>query len=454
MAKKSVTNNLLNTLDKSPITTGVLVLAVLAAMGGFLDSYSLIAVGSATTMILTFKSFALSPLDVSLANSMAFFGAIVTALILGYYSDKFLGRKIVFVVDMLLFVASAILQALVTNAPELIILRFVIGMAIGMDIPVAWSMIGESAPIKRRGMLISFMFLFWVIGGLVTYAVALALLPLGAIAWRLLLATQAIPAIIVFAFRLRMPESPRWLMLQGRAKEAVASARQLGIRVSGNVIAASKSQQKRGYGYLFRKYSKVIGFEAVFMFVFAATGLLLSLYPPTIFKFLGFATTLNSSLIEGLVTYGFMVAGMLTCTFTIDRIGRKPLALIGSLGVAILLVILLLVPKTDPLLFAAVFFIFAFVEVMGAWGPAWAYMSEIFPTEVRATGSGFIGTMNRVGAGVAAFGVPVLLPAIGFNNLIWLFVIGNVVLFLVLYFYAIETKGLSLEEIAKKFRSD
>ena len=454
MAKKSVTNNLLNTLDKSPITTGVLVLAVLAAMGGFLDSYSLIAVGSATTMILTFKSFALSPLDVSLANSMAFFGAIVTALILGYYSDKFLGRKIVFVVDMLLFVASAILQALVTNAPELIILRFVIGMAIGMDIPVAWSMIGESAPIKRRGMLISFMFLFWVIGGLVTYAVALALLPLGAIAWRLLLATQAIPAIIVFAFRLRMPESPRWLMLQGRAKEAVASARQLGIRVSGNVIAASKSQQKRGYGYLFRKYSKVIGFEAVFMFVFAATGLLLSLYPPTIFKFLGFATTLNSSLIEGLVTYGFMVAGMLACTFTIDRIGRKPLALIGSLGVAILLVILLLVPKTDPLLFAAVFFIFAFVEVMGAWGPAWAYMSEIFPTEVRATGSGFIGTMNRVGAGVAAFGVPVLLPAIGFNNLIWLFVIGNVVLFLVLYFYAIETKGLSLEEIAKKFRSD
>lgn len=454
MAKKSVTNNLLNTLDKSPITTGVLVLAVLAAMGGFLDSYSLIAVGSATTMILTFKSFALSPLDVSLANSMAFFGAIVTALILGYYSDKFLGRKIVFVVDMLLFVASAILQALVTNAPELIILRFVIGMAIGMDIPVAWSMIGESAPIKRRGMLISFMFLFWVIGGLVTYAVALALLPLGAIAWRLLLATQAIPAIIVFAFRLKMPESPRWLMLQGRAKEAVASARQLGIRVSGNVIAAAKSQQKRGYGYLFRKYSKVIGFEAVFMFVFAATGLLLSLYPPTIFKFLGFATTLNSSLIEGLVTYGFMVAGMLACTFTIDRIGRKPLALIGSLGVAILLVILLLVPKTDPLLFAAVFFIFAFVEVMGAWGPAWAYMSEIFPTEVRATGSGFIGTMNRVGAGVAAFGVPVLLPAIGFNNLIWIFVIGNVVLFLVLYFYAIETKGLSLEEIAKKFRSD
>ncbi|MEM3828927.1 MAG: MFS transporter [Conexivisphaerales archaeon] len=454
MVESVKSSGFLDTLDRSPITRGMLILAVLAAMGGFLDSYSLIAVGSATSMILAFKPFGLSPLDVSLANSMAFFGAIVTALILGYYSDKLLGRRIVFIVDMLLFVGSAILQALVTNASELIILRFVVGMAIGMDIPVAWSLIGETAPIARRGMLISFMFLFWVIGGFVTYAIALAVLPLGAIAWRVLLATQAVPAIIVFALRLRMPESPRWLMMQGRMKEAIASAKQLGVGVSSNVVATAKMQGKTSYGYLFRKYSRVIVFEAVFMFIFAATGLLLSLYPPTIFKFLGFAKSLNSSLTEGLITYGFMIAGMLACTFTIDKIGRKPLALMGSLGVAILLIILIFVPKTNPLLFASVFFIFAFVEVMGAWGPAWAYMSEIFPTEVRATGSGFIGTMNRVGAGIAAFGVPALLPAIGFTNLIWLFVIGNIVLFIVLYFYAIETRGLSLEEIAEKFKSD
>lgn len=433
-------------LDSSHITTAMWSLVILAAMGGFLDAYDLISIGAASFIANSFHELTVTPTDIAWANSAAYIGAIVAALVAGHYSDR-IGRRAIFVIDLLLFVIVAPLQAFVTNVNELIFLRLLIGIAIGIDIPVAWTLICETAPAGRRGMLVSMMFTFWSLGGLASFLVALALLPLGAVSWRILLASGAIPAIIVFILRRSIPESPRWLLAGGERQRAAEAMQTLGIEVEAQTDTPSSPTGSTGHWReLFTTWRRVAIFEGAYMFIFSATGLLLSIYPARIFSSLGL-TGFKNSLYIGAFSWFVIFLGMLSCVFLVDRIGRRPLSFLGSLGAAVMLLLLTLVPKDNFPLFFATFFVFAYIEVLGGFGPAWVYQSELFPTRLRASGAGYAGAMNRIGAAVAAFGVPVFLAAYGFNALIYVFMAANVVLFLILAALSFETKGKSLEEI-------
>lgn len=434
--------------NSAKITKAMWFLVVLAAMGGFLDSYDLISIGAATFIASSYHELVVTSTDIAWANSAAFGGAIFAALAAGAYSDR-VGRRTLFILDLLLFVIAAPLQALVTNIQQLIVLRLLIGVAIGIDIPVAWTLICETAPSQQRGKLVSMMFTFWAVGGLISFLVAIALLPLGAISWRILLASGAIPAIVVFLLRRNVPESPRWLSSQGRDQEARLATSALQGDVTDYQIAPTEkisNPKKSSYAELFTTYWRTALFEGVFMFVFAATGLLLSIYPARIFAQLGLAGFKNSLYI-GAFSWLIILLGMMSCAFLVDRVGRRPLSYIGSLAVAIALFLLTKVPANNFPMFFGAFFLFAYLAVLGGWGPAWVYQTEIFPTAIRATGAGFAGSMNRVGAAVAAFGVPVFMARYGFNSLLYLFIVANLVLFLVLVVFGFETKGKSLEEI-------
>jgi putative MFS transporter len=442
-----------SSIRHSNISRGIWILAILAAMGGFLDSYDLISIGSATVIAQKYHALSLTSYDVASLNAMAFAGAILAALIGGRLSDK-LGRRAIFILDLALFVVAGLLQAVVTNTIELLVLRFLIGVAIGLDIPVAWTMICESAPTIHRGRLVSLMFTFWALGGLVSYIVAILLLPLGSMSWRILLASSAIPAVIVFYFRRDMPESPRWLLLKNRTTEASAASARLGIEGLTDISPSTSStpNSSEGFSELFRTFWRPALFEGVLMFVFSGTGILVSLYPPRIFSLIAHVAFTQSLYIGGLAWIIILLA-MITAVWLIDRIGRLPLAYIGSLGVAILLILLAVAPDTNVAVFLPLFLVFAYIEVLGAWAPGWVYQSEVFPTKIRGTGAGFSGALNRIGAGVAAFGVPVFIAAFGFQPLLYVFAIANLILFVVLLIFAVETKRLSLEEIESKVTS-
>ena len=431
--------------DDNAVSGSLWLLVVLAAMGGFLDSYDLISVGAATFIAKSFHQLVVTPSDIALANSAAFVGAILASLLAGRYSDA-AGRRVLFVLDLLLFVVVAPLQALVSNVQELIFLRLLIGVAIGIDLPVAWTLICETAPTGKRGRLVSMMFTFWALGGLVSFLVALALLPLGAIAWRLLLASGAVPAIIVLVLRRGVPESPRWLQAQGRHEEAARAASSLGLSAQPEAQPPRSGGGDLGYVALFTRYWRLALFEGTFMFVFAATGLLLSIYPAQIFAKLGL-TGFHNSLYVGALSWVLILLGMITCALIVDKVGRRPLSYLGSLGAALLLWLLSRTSPSDFPLFLGAFCAFAYVSVLGAWGPAWVYQSEIFPTRLRATGAGYAGAMNRIGAAVAAFGVPMFLAGFGFQRLLDVFIVANLVLFVVLLSFGFETRGMSLEQI-------
>lgn len=429
------------------ISRGVWTLSILAAMGGFLDSYDLISIGSATVIANQYHDLHLGPVDVSWLNAMAYIGAISAALIAGWLSDR-IGRRGIFILDLILFVVAGLLQGFVTNTGELLVLRFLIGIAIGIDIPVAWTMLCEAAPAQARGRLVSLMFTFWALGGLVSFVVATLLLPLGSVSWRILLASGAVPAAVVFLLRRDMPESPRWLHSQNRTAEAAAASAALGAEEI-DVVTVSTSAgraQRHGLAELFCTFWRPAVFEGALMFVFSATGILISLYPPRIFKSFG-QVDFKESLYIGMLVWFIILLAMLTAVWLMDKVGRRPLALMGSLGVAVLLVLLAVTPERNISLFLSLFLIFAFVEVLGAWATGWVYQSEVFPTRLRGTGAGYSGAINRVGAGVAAFGVPVFLAAFSLKLLLYVFAGFNVALFFVLLPLAVETKGLTLEAI-------
>ena len=194
-------------------------LAVLACIGGFLFGYDTSNIGSA----LGFIPYHLSSFATGYLVAGASLGAAAGALIAGPLTDRF-GRKSLLITDAAIYAIGAILSAVTINAFMLLASRTLIGLAIGADSAIATSYIAEFAPRSRRGQLSIIQQWMITVGILVSYLVALLILKVapgsaGGLDWRLILGIGAIPAVVAVALRARMPESPRWLMLNGRYAE-------------------------------------------------------------------------------------------------------------------------------------------------------------------------------------------------------------------------------------------
>ncbi|WP_263406664.1 MFS transporter [Niallia endozanthoxylica] len=141
---------------------------------------------------------------------------------IGVYLTDLIGRKSMFLIDMLVMAIVSILQFFINNPMQLVILRFILGVAVGADYPIAGALMAEFSPKKNRGALLGGLNAFWYIGYASSYLVGYLLLSMGDTSWRWMLFSSAIPVILMFIGRLNMPESPRWLANKGREKEANA----------------------------------------------------------------------------------------------------------------------------------------------------------------------------------------------------------------------------------------
>jgi MFS family permease len=188
-----------------------------SAGGPFLDGYALTIIGIA---LVTMKpQLALSSVDVGLIGAAALVGIFIGGLVFGYVTDR-VGRRIMYVADLTALVAVSIASAFATEVWQLVGLRFVLGVAIGADYPIASSLLAEFIPSKYRGRLLGSLFVVWAGGAAAAAAIGWALSALGPDAWRWMLASPAVFGIITLLLRAGTPESPRWLLSKGRTKEA------------------------------------------------------------------------------------------------------------------------------------------------------------------------------------------------------------------------------------------
>jgi len=422
---------------------GVLLGSVLvAALAGLLFGFDT-AVIAGVTGDLT-RVMDLSPVTLGITVSSALWGTLLGALVAGIPGDRY-GSRACLRGLALLYIASGLGCALAGGWGELLAFRFIGGLAIGGSSVLAPVYISELAPQNRRGALTGLFQLNIVAGILVAY-LSNSLIE----GWRWKFGVTCLPALLFFSLLWLIPASPRWLALKGRATEALEVLRRIGSPDPEADLGRLVTATPEGTGHLsWQRHKKPI-LLAIAMGVFnQMSGINAILYYLNdIFAAAGFGKVSadQQAVAVGATNLLFTALAMLA----IDRLGRRTLLLIGAVGMAFSLtaaaVVLRGLADQSLLLWVLLLFIASFAFSQGA--VIWVYISEIFPTDVRARGqslgSGTHWLMNALISGlfplVAAWskGAPFLV-----------FAGAMAVQFVVVLLFFPETKRLSLEEISE-----
>ena len=447
-------------MSKSDETRGryVYLVAAFSALGGLLFGYDTGVISGAILFVK--QEFALTPFAEGLVVSAVLLGALIGAAFAGSLTDKF-GRRRVLIFAASIFALSAIATALAPTVNWLIIDRVVVGIAIGVASLVAPLYISEAAHPDARGALVNLNQLAITVGIVVSYLVDLALA--GTNGWRSMFGIAAIPGMVLGIGMLFLPESPRWLISQGRTDEARTVLNR--IRSSRDVEAeirqteTSLSLQRGGWSELLSPLLKPALIVGVGLAAFQqVTGInTVIYYAPTIFQLAGFKAA--STAILATVGVGSVNVGMtVVAIWLVDRVGRRPLLLSGLLGMVFslgLLALGFLLPSRSGLLGlmtvgSLMVYVASFAVGLGA--VFWLLISEIYPLKIRGKAMS-IATLVNWGFNLAvALTFLALIQLFGPSGTFMFYGLLGIVAWVFAYLLVPETKGRSLEEIETHWR--
>lgn len=399
---------------------------VAIGLGEFVDAYDLIVISG--VLIVLKPHFHLSAGEVGWLAAAAFFGSAVGALFFGDLADR-IGRRRVFVLNLIAFVGLALVSAVVTQVWMLFVVRILIGVAIGADIAASISFLAELSPRGSRGGWTGAMpQITWSLGAMCSVLVAAGLYVLvGTESWRLMFAVGALPAVAVLMLRRSLPDSPRWLLAQGRVEDAVEVFGQFGVRVlhrSRLVSSTPPSVPVPGFRAKVRRrldpYARLFAGSRRTAVVFAIlmigliplNGIAQSVLSPYVLKQFGHPSNVGA-LLGGSVIWIGALAGSYLAWRTLDRIGRITSIVAALIGfVAVYLLWATIAYGTTWLIP-----LFCLLGVVTWWGAAacWPLPSELAPTEVRGRAQGLGSGLQRLSIGVNVLFIPHELAWIGFR---------------------------------------
>ena len=433
----------------------ILLWSVTAALGGFLFGFDTVVISGAEQTIQ--RLWGLSPGLHGLAMASALYGTVVGALLGGWPTDRF-GRRRTLVWIGVLYAVSAVWSGLATGVHTLIVARFIGGLGVGASTVASPLYIAEIAPPERRGRLAG-LFQFNIVLGILVAFVSNALLAgIGPHAWRWMLGVEAVPALLYTALCFLLPESPRWLL--GRRRDRAAGLEVLRLiepgapaaRVEAEadaILAISFEKSEAGpfwgshlrvpilLAFLIAFFNQLSGINAVLYFA------------PRIFEMagLGARAALLQSVGIGITNLVFTFVGL----WLIDRLGRRTLLFIGSIGY------ILSLGLTAWAFFAghaaivpACLFAFIAAHAVGQGAVIWVFISEIFPNRHRASGQALGSFTHWMFAALLTTFFPGLVTAFE-PGVVFLFFCGMMVLQLIWVTVMVpETKGVPLEEIERR----
>jgi SP family arabinose:H+ symporter-like MFS transporter len=427
---------------------------IVAALGGLLFGFDTAVIAGITSALT--KAYGLTPSGLGLTVASALWGTILGALVASIPGEKF-GRRDSLRVMAILYFVSAAGCALAWDWDSLVFFRFIGGLGIGGSSVLGPMYIAEIAPAKWRGRLVAF-FQFNVVAGILlaylsNYLIGLA--GFGETEWRWKLGVSALPALLFLAMLFAIPRSPRWLVSQGRTDEARQVLRQIGeenIEAElQQMVASVHLDQKRGAEPLFRDKYRLPIFLAISIGMFnQLSGINAILYYLNdIFAKAGF--TKVSGDLQAVSIGATNLLFTLIAMSIIDRIGRKRLLLVGAVGTAACLAGVAAVfasgAHENILVWLLIGFIAFFAFSQGA--VIWVYLSEVFPTSVRAKGQS-LGSFTHwvMNAGVSWI-FPILAARSRSIPFVFFSAMMVVQFFVVLLIYP-ETKGVTLEDMEQK----
>jgi sugar porter (SP) family MFS transporter len=436
----------------------VYVWSLIIALGGFLFGFDTAVISGAEQAIQHYWD--LSSIQIGFTVSIAIIGTVIGALTGGTPSDS-LGRKRTLFFIAILYLLSSIGTAVSTNWELFLVLRFIGGIAVGVSCVVAPIYISEISPADSRGRLVA-LFQFNVVVGILLAYVSNYFISIwlpGNIAWRVMLGILAIPSLVLLICIRFVPESPRWLILKkNNVEEAKAIFSQINPQETNNIVRTiinhKESVESPKASLWQKKYLAPIVFAGLIAFFNQVAGInAIIYYAPRIIEMtgLGKSASLLSTIGIGLVNFIFTLIAM---NF-IDRIGRRKLMLVGSIG---LIVTLGLISRSfylqdfGNLLVVILLLIYIAFFAFSQGAVVWVFISEIFPNQVRAKGQSLGSFINWASAALIAFLFPVLVARGHTGGTFLFFTIMMVLQLIFVIRFMPETKGRSLEQIDDAFK--
>jgi MFS transporter, putative metabolite transport protein len=426
-------------LDEQPFSRQQRKAALLIAFGEFIDGYDLLVMGAA--LIFITPQFDLSPSEVGLLGASTFLGSMISLLVFGDMSDR-IGRRAIFIANLFFFVAFALASAFVTSTWQLFVVRFLVGVGVGMDIPTSTAYLAEIAPRKLRGRVQgSLLNIMWILGAMSSTLLALPLVHyFGDQAWRWMLGLAALPAFLILIGRKGLPESPRWLLAQGRIDEARDAFQSFGVVATPDMLATSV-RNRGSYRELFapphRMRMMLVGL--VFM-LNCFSGSISSIAAPLVLNSVG-ALSLNATLIFSASIWFTSLLGTLVGALLIDRIGRRTLCYLSALPYALVALIMGLFAEHNAVVLVVGYFAISFVNWLGTAVLGWVWASELFPTHLRGRSQGVGNACCRLAISANIFVVPIALSGIGFGPYIALLSLPMLLLALIVRCFAMFDSG-------------
>src|SRR5687768_1571909 len=431
--------------------------ALTVALGGFLLGFDATVISGVVPFIREYFSLSGTSGDLKLgfAVSSLGWGAIAGNAIAGALSDRF-GRRRVLLGTALLFVLSSLLAASASTFASFVAARIVGGIAVGNAILIAPVYIAEIAPAGKRGGLVSLNQLMIVIGISASFFSNYFLLGVGEHNWRWMLGVQMVPALLYFTLLWFVPESPRWLLLKGRDQAAL----EVLAKVHGEQQARESLQEirhslaakvvSRGFrGLLDSRVRLVMTIALGLAFFQQITGInAIFYYLPTIFAQAGGGVddAFRQAVMVGVVN----VAMTFVAIWLIDKLGRKPLLIVGIAGMALSLFAISWAFSQESysarlVLIAIIGFVASFAISLGP--VMWVLLSEIFPNEQRAAAISVAGFSNALVSASVTMIFPSALSALGSGGTFLAFGLFATAALLFVVLLVPETKGRTLEQL-------
>lgn len=427
--------------------------SISAALAGFLFGFDTVVISGADKQLQELWGTS-DAFHGSVVMAMALWGTVVGAIFGGIPTNKF-GRKNTLFIIGVLYLISALGSALVNDPISFAAFRFIGGLGVGASTIAAPTYISEIAPPKSRGRLVSLYQFNIVLGILLAFLSNYLLRDAGDQPWRWMLGVEAIPAFLYMLFVLVIPKSPRWLLSKSKKAEAAEVLQRIrsdmDIEELWTEVKTRSQDRKSAESIFFKKYRFPLILAFLIAFFNQMSGINAFLYyAPRIFEISGLEqdASLLSSIGVGVVNLIFTVIGV----FLIDRVGRKQLMLVGSLGyiVSLLLVASAFFFQWGGIWVPVFLFLFIASHAVGQGAVIWVFISEIFPNHLRASGQAFGSSVHWVLAAIVPSVVPVLFTSIGAGYVFLFFAIMMFLQLLFVVFMMPETKGKSLEVLSKE----
>lgn len=438
-------------LERIPVTRRLLWIRVIIGSATFFDAYTVLVIAFAMPQLT--ELWDLSPTEVGAILSAGYVGQLVGALGFGWLAERF-GRLPTLLITILLFVSMDIACLFAWSGTSMMVFRFLQGVGTGGEVPVASAYINEFIGAKKRGRFFLLYELIFPIGLMFAGIAGYFLVP--EFGWRALFIVGLIPAILMIPLRVLMPESPRWLASMGRFEKAdrvvsmlESEARKEGKELPEPVLgvidpqATAKSDWRELFRGIYRKRTLMI-WTLWFCAYLINNGMITWL--PTLYKTV-FELPLQTRLAYGWLTSAIAVGASVVCALLIDKVGRKrwytaafalaviPLLTLAALGAS---------GAVQVLVGATV----AYAILQTITFSLYLYSAELYPTRLRAVGTGFGSAWLRAGSAMGPVVVGAIVAGVGVSYVFVAFAAISVLGALTVARFGVETKGAVLEELS------